>query len=291
MQKIIDTHIHKLDLDRFRLPWLDEVPELNHPILLDQYAAAQTSTDQYKVIGAVHIELDTAPSEKRKENDYFVDLAAANETVIKCAAIYADMKSPQLREWIEPYVNRNGVSSVRYVLHVPSEAPGTCLTEQFVNNVKMLGECGLQFEGCFRTSEIMDFYELVRRCPKTAFILNHMGLPDLTAWTDEKRSGEVSLWQEGIEKLAELPNITCKISGLSSGEVTAIRPLVEWCLNKFGPDRIMFASNFPVCNLNVSFDDWTLALLDIFKEQPEEIRDQFFYKNAIKIYHLSEEQL
>ena len=71
MQKIIDTHMHIFDLNKFRVLWLEETDTLNKPIVLDDYIKAVTTNDKYRVIATQHVELDTIKEQKKSENDYF----------------------------------------------------------------------------------------------------------------------------------------------------------------------------------------------------------------------------
>lgn len=288
MQKIIDTHFHIFDLNQFRVLWLEQEEILNRPILLSEFEELRTGKE-YEVIGGVHIELDTIVEQKAMENQYFEQLAKDRKDFIKGTILYADMLDIHMKETIQQYAASEGVKGIRYILHVDEAKPGTCLEPIFVDNMKKLGELGLHFEACLRSIELDDLYQLGLQCPDTKIVLNHMGLPDVTAWKDTSRIKEVELWKVGIQKLATLPQVTCKMSGLSSVNIEEIKPLVEWCIEQFGIDRVMFASNFPVCNLSISFPTWTEAMMDILAEYTEEERNQFFYKNALKIYRAKEE--
>ncbi|WP_305767994.1 amidohydrolase family protein [Candidatus Epulonipiscium viviparus] len=278
MQQIIDAHFHIFDPDRFCVEWLKEVDILNRPILLSEFEALAEG-DDYKVVGAVHVELDTIAAQKKAENDYFVQLAADRSDFVKSVVLYADLLDPDMEQSLAEYTNKNSVAGVRYILHFDNTPAKTCLNPTFIENVKQLGKMNLHFEACIRPGELADLYQLAKQCPETLIVLNHMGLPDVTANIEE-----TDKWKQGIKLLASLDNVVCKISGLSSSDVTIITPFVEYCLDLFGEKRVMFASNFPVCNLSITFDDWTKAMLKIFETRPA--KDLFFYKNAMNIYHI-----
>ena len=284
-QKVIDSHIHVFDLSRFRVLWLDNEPTLNCNNTLVEYSlASQVHPAEYTVAGVVHVELDTTPEQKRAENDYFAAEATAGNTLIKAAVLHANMRDPDLRAFLEPYAQQSGVKGVRHLLHVDNELSGACLEPQFVESVRMLSELGLHFEGCLRSSDLSDFHALAQQCPQTYFVLNHMGLPDVAAWQDPTRKAEVEQWNEDIRKLASLPNMCCKISGLGSANPDIIRPLIDWCVAQFKPERLIFASNFPVCNLQVTFDDWIRGVMACLQGLSQDDNDRIFYKNAMRIY-------
>ncbi len=285
MQKIIDAHFHIFDVDRFTVEWLKEVEILNRPILLEEFEAFK-NTEEYDLIGSVHIELDSIESQKGAENDYFSNLAIERGDFVKAVILYANMLDPNMSDFISPYCSNDRVLGVRRILHVDETPPGTCLDNVFIENVKKLGALDLHFEACMRSGEMGDLYKLAKQCPNTLIVLNHMGLPDVAALKDPSRIAEIDRWKQGILLLATLDNVVCKISGLSSSEPKEIEELVEFCISQFGPERIMFASNFPVCNLSIDFDSWTKAMLEIFKNKTVVERDLFFYKNAERIYKI-----
>ena len=104
------------------------------------------------------------------------------------------------------------------------------------------------------------------------------------------RMASVDQWKEGMALLAKEPNITCKLSGLVMFQhqwtANSLRPFWEYILNVFGPDRCLFASNFPVDKLHASFGELVEATLQILKERglnQTEI-EHIFHDNACRIY-------
>jgi L-fuconolactonase len=283
MQNIIDTHMHIFDLNQFRVLWLEDTDTLDKPIVLKDYLKAVSTNSEYKVIGCEHVELDTIEEQKKAENDYFVSVVNDSDTLVSGITIYAPMESNDLDSFLTPYVNEPNVKGVRYILHVPSAKKGTCLQPQFIENVKLLGSYNLIFEACLRAEELDDFYELAKKCPETEFVLNHMGLFDMQNIDDALY---VKKFKKDISDISKLDNVSVKVSGLSSSCVSEIDGLVNHTFDSFGEDRIMFASNYPVCTLNLSFDDWTRAMLSICEGRSQIFKDKFFYLNAIKIYKM-----
>ncbi len=286
MQKVIDAHFHVFDFNQFEVEWVKSVAQLCKPILLKDYINDTSNQNNFSIVGAVHVELDSIPQHKVAENRYFIEQAEESGNLIKSAAIWVDMFDKKLEEKIKEFYISDSVSSVRYILHVPTEKPGTCLEEQFIKNINILGKYNLQFEVCMRAEELPDLITLARMCPETDFILNHMGLPDLLKMKSSKEYA--NNWRDSISQLGKLNNVTCKISGLSSSDIDRIKPLILHCFNSFENNRVMYASNYPVCTLDFKVNTWTEALIEICKDYPEEFRDKFFYKNALKIYRIKE---
>lgn len=288
MQKIIDGHLHLFDLSRFRVLWVESLPLFKKPLSEEVYVNEWKKSSTYEIIGAIHIELDTIKEQKIDENKYFIDKAESGRSLVKGVVINGDMLDEDFEAFISNYKEKSVVKGLRHILHVPTEAAATCLKPLFVKNTKILGHHGIMFEACLRAEELMDLYELAKECSNTIFVLNHMGLVDITAFQDAKRKAYVEGWKNGIKELASLPNVTCKISGLASADVAIVEEAVEFCFDQFGEDRVVFASNYPVCLLDIKLTDWIDAMLIIAHRRGLVFTDKFFYKNAERIYGIGE---
>lgn len=286
MQKVIETHFHILNDDEFHLIWLEGIPQLSNMSLEEDYEAAWRGQERYEVIGSLHVETDTQQQDKDKEAEFFINMVKNPDSFVKGICIFCDMLEGDAKSYLQRFVNEPAVKSVRYVLHNPWQLPGTCLQPKFIENVKALGEMNVMFEGCLRAQELDDFYQLVKQCPDTKFVLEHMGLVDISAWNDPAKKDYVEKYKKDMADIAALPNVVVKVSGLSSADVDVISDAVDYCLDIFGEDRVMYASNFPVCKCNMSLNDWTFAMLDITQKRGREFQDKFFCQNALRIYSL-----
>jgi L-fuconolactonase len=141
----------------------------------------------------------------------------------------------------------DGLVGVRH--QVQDEAdPSWLLRDDVQRGLAAVGEAGLVFDLLVREPQLPAAVETVRRNPGTKFVLDHVA----------KRPRDDGAWAEGVSALAELPNVTCKLSGLLTEfdpAGTAARAL-EW----FGAERCMFGSDWPVCLLAGSYGD-TLAVV------------------------------
>jgi L-fuconolactonase len=126
---------------------------------------------------------------------------------------------------------------------------------------------------------------LAERHPEVPFVLEHLGWP--------QRPGDpadVAAWRAGIEALATVETVACKISGLAmslhSFDLEGQRPFVEHCLEAFGTDRCMFASNFPVDALYGGFDAMFGLYETLTAGFDPATREALFAANAERIYRL-----
>ncbi|MCP1225830.1 amidohydrolase [Sebaldella sp. S0638] len=294
MIKIVDTHLHIWDRNHLNLPWLDgDTSVLSKNYSLIDYQNSLHGDKLYNVEKAVYIEVDVLDNQKEKENEFIIDLCRNKDTLLKAAVISGDLTKESFDDYIGKYKNIDCIKGVRHVLHVPSSKPKTCLSNTFLKNVKLLGELGLVFEGCIRAEELDDLYTLARECSNTSIILNHMGIvnPDIISSanpTDEETEYK-EVWIKNLKDLASLPNVACKISGLNPSDgqdIETLRIPVNTALDIFGENNVMFASNYPVCNISTKLDPWIKAVIEITKDRTKEFVNKLFYENANRIYKL-----
>jgi L-fuconolactonase len=291
---IIDTHQHLWDLTKQKLPWLGGAPEvLNHNYRTEEYRAATEGLN----IRAVYMEVDVAPEQHVAEAEFVIDLARSGKAPTVAAVIGGRVASPGFADYIGKFKGNALVKGVRQVLHGEGTPPGYCLHEDFVRGVKRLGEAGMSFDLCMRATDLLDGAKLVAQCPGTRFVLDHCGNPDLKCFRapragEEKPKHTADEWKRAIEAFAKLPNVIGKISGIAAsltkdGDASDLAPVVNHCLDTFGPDRVVFGGDWPVCLLGVPVKRWVEFLTQIIAPRPAAEREKLWSANAIKHYALT----
>ncbi|MCO6454342.1 MAG: amidohydrolase family protein [Pirellulaceae bacterium] len=291
---VIDTHQHLWDLDRFRLPWLESQPKLRRNFLTADYLQA---TRGLNVVRAVYMEVDVDPAQQRAEAEYVIELSRSAEHPTVAAVISGRPASEQFADYIGAYRDSPYIKGVRQVLHAPSARPGLCLDKTFVRHVRLLGELGMRFDLCMRPGELGDAVRLADQCPDTRLVLDHCGNADPKWFTGGESSAETTRsreqWRRQIGELAERKHVVCKISGIvvraepGRWKADDLAPVVNHCLDQFGPDRVMFGGDWPVCTLAASFAEWIGALRQIVAERPRDQQRKLFHDNAQRFYELA----
>ena len=297
MQPIIDTHQHLWDLDTFHLPWLADAPSLAHSHLTSDYLAA---TAGLGVVKAVYMEVDVAAQQQSAEAEALIALCAQPDTPTVAAVISGRPASPGFEAYIRRFAKYPAIVGVRQVLHVPETAPGFCLTPQYVQSIRLLGELGLSFDICLRPRELGDAVKLAAQCPDTRFVVDHCGNGDpyviaggeaLPAHNPFSHSR--AQWMDDMAALSSLPNTICKISGIIARtrpgwSATDLAPAVNHCLESFGFGRVVFGGDWPVCNLGAgsSYAGWVTALKSIVSGRSRQQQAALFYDNAVAFYGL-----
>jgi L-fuconolactonase len=287
--EIIDTHQHLWDLKQLRLPWVEGLtgrPKtiLGHDHLPSDYAEASRGTG----IGrTVYMEVDVAEDDEVKEAEYVAAICAEGKTPMKAAVISGRPASIGFATYLDRFKGKASIKGLRQVLHSGATAPKFCLTDEFVRGIKLLGERGLSFDLCFKNDQLEYGAELVDRCPETRFILDHCGNP-------HAGTNDLAGWRKGLAKIAGAKNrrVVCKVSGLY-GNVSAadwpadrLAPIVRSVIDLFGPDRVMFAGDWPVVNLGASLKVWVDTVKQIVRDDRPEDQKKLFRDNALAFYGL-----
>lgn len=284
--EIIDTHQHLWDLSKFKLPWhqSDDTKPLQRSFLMSDYLEA---TKGLNVVKTVYMEVDVVPEQQVAEAAYVTDLCERKDNPMRAAVVSGRPGTPGFEPYIRKLAENKYIRGIRQVLHGDSTPPGFCLQPKFVESIQLLGELGKSFDLCVRPGEVIDAVKLVEKCPKTKFILDHCGNMSVTS-TDEALRAK---WKQGMKQLAALPNVICKVSGIV---VTAnkdwkpedLAPNVNYTLDTFGEDKVIFAGDWPVCTLRASFAQWVNALKQIVKDRPIAFQKKLFHDNAAKFYNI-----
>ena len=280
---IVDTHQHLWDLSRFKLPWLEGAPKLDRSFLMEDYRRA---TEGLNVVKSVYMEVDVEPSQQAAEADYVLDLIRRGGTPMVGAVISGRPASEGFAAYLARFKDRPAIKGLRQVLHAAETPPGYCLDKRFVDGIRLLGRKGLSFDLCMRPAELGDAAKLIDACPDTAFILDHCGNASV-------RTKDLSGWKADIGRIAGRKNVVCKVSGIvasaAPGPWTAddLAPIVNHVLDQFGPDRVVFGGDWPVCTLAATYRQWVEALRQIVADRPLAEQKKLFHDNAIRVYRLS----
>jgi predicted TIM-barrel fold metal-dependent hydrolase len=291
---IIDTHQHLWDRSVLSPPWVAGAPEvLNHDFVNADYLKATAGLN----IKAIYMEVDVAPEDHIKEADALVAQCLSEKTPTIAATIGGRPASTDFESYVKRYAGNHRVKGLRQVLHGASTPPGFCLSKEFVQGVQVLGDNGLNFELTMRPTELLDGVKLIKRCPATRFVLDHCGNGDPKAFNpklgpDLKRSCTSDEWKRGIDAVAAQPGVMCKISGIAAfvppGQWHAedLAPVVNHCLDAFGPDRVFFGGDWPVCLLGGQLQTWVDALKQISASRSANDQQKLWSENAIRFYDL-----
>lgn len=278
---IVDSHVHWWNPAQLRYPWLDGLPALNRAFLPVDFAAASANSNVGKII---FVECGCKPEQSLAEVNWISDLAKA-EPRIKGIVAHADLeKGEPVHADLEKLAANPLVKGVRRNLQGERDA-AFCLQPEFVTGAKLLAEFGFTFDLCIRPEQLRSVAELVSRVPQTTFALDHFGKPDVRGKTFEP-------WATNLKQLAALPNVVCKISGLTTEadwknwQPEDLKFYFDWALECFSFDRLLFGGDWPVATMATSYERWLETVRGFFLFATETDRVKLFQSNAERIYHV-----
>lgn len=280
---IVDAHVHLWNPEQFSMPWLADISRLNRPYDLQDY---REQTQGLPIIAMVYIEVGVEPQEALREARHVVDLAQEEPRLQAVVAAAPVERGDAVREHLESLVAISPlIKGVRRNLQDEAE-PDFCLQPDFIVGVRLLAEFKLSFDLCIKHSQLLDVIELVRRCPDTAFILDHLGKPGI-------KQQLLAPWQTDLRKLAELPNVVCKISGMvteadhEGWQPADLEPFINVVLEAFGEERVLFGSDWPVSLLASPYRRWYETLGALTARLPVSARRKLWAENALRFYRMS----
>jgi L-fuconolactonase len=279
---ICDSHVHYWDPQRFRLAWLDDLPALNQPFLTEHIPqSGSTGSAAWQIEKIVFVQADVA-SEQGVEEARWVAALAENDARIQGIVAFAPLeRGSAARETLAQLQTIPLIKGVRRLIQ--SEGDGFCVHPDFIAGVQLLPEYGYSFDICIKHHQLPDVIELVYQCPQVQFVLDHVGKPDI-------RAGLLDPWRADIARLAQFPNVMCKVSGmvteadLHRWTAADLQPYVTHVLDVFGIDRVMFGSDAPVLRLATDYETWLATLYGLTDALSDDERLKLFYANAVRFY-------
>lgn len=285
---VIDAHQHLWDKEVLDLEWIKSTALLNRSYTSEDYLVA---TQGLPITKAVYMEVAAKDEELEKEAEYALYVCKLDNNPTVAAVIGGRPGTESFGPYIARYGKSPYVKGVRRILQGADIERGFHLSEPFIRDIRLLGEMGLRFDLNVPSGALAEGAKLVDRCPGTPFILNHCGNADPKWFGKPQQTEAIDQWRRGIEELARRKQVACKISGIIARVVLGwtpvdLAPIVNHCLDSFGPDRVIFASDWPVCLRGATLQQWVVALNTILADRPEEEHRKLWHDNANRVYGL-----
>jgi L-fuconolactonase len=288
---IIDTHQHLWNLRQFRLPWLQPGGELTRDFTIADYKEA---TKGLGIAKAVYMEVAVAPEQKLAEAEHIVKVCEDQSNPTCAAVIGGSVLENSFKDYILQFKGNPYVKGVRHGLNNPRQLAD----ERLIQNLRLLCSLNMSFDLLVPPGLVGEAAKMVEQCGQTRFILDHCGNADPLAfghnldWGREPQH-DADQWKRDMDTLARQTNVICKISGIiarvpkgkASAEILA--PIVTHCLDTFGPDRVVFGSDWPVCTRAAPLSAWTNLLQEIVRKRSLQEKRKLFWGNAHRFYSLS----
>ncbi len=276
---LLDTHQHLIYRDQASYSWAKDIPALSSSdFTIENY---KELTKDYNILGTLFMECAVDDSDYKNESQFINSLMLNSENGIKGLILsIRPEENKEFDQWLDESQSL-GVVGYRRVLHVmPNE-----FSQQntFKENVKKIGKAGKPFDLCYHAGQLKVAHELAQSCDEMNLILNHCGVPAIA-------SGEIDEWKKDISALANLEHVTCKLSGLmaycapGTSSYETIKPYVDHILDTFGPDKMVWGSDWPVVDLGKGLPEWLSVTIKILSGLSSDEASKIANINAKRIY-------
>ena len=276
---IVDAHHHLWDPGARRHAWLDALPELRRPFGIREFSQLAA---EHSVTASVLVQVLAAGP----ETEDFLALAAATPLVAGVVG-WADLTGPGIGDELARLRELPGGDRLVGIRHLVQDEPDPdWLGRPDVRRgLRAVGHAGLAYDLLIRPGQLPAAIAAVRGLGDLRFVLDHGAKPDIA-------HGQREPWSSLIGELAVAPNVSCKLSGLVTeagpgwvaGQIT---PYADRLLDCFGPGRLMFGSDWPVCTLAAGYGDvLRLAVTALAGQLSEAELTAVLAGNAAQVYRL-----
>ena len=272
----IDSHQHFWRYDPVRDSWItEEMSKLKRDFLPEDLAPL---LDAQELSGTIAVQAD----QSEKETEFLLELAENHPFIVGVVG-WVDLLAPTLVERLEHFSQFDRFCGVRHVAQ--AEADNFLARDDVARGIEMLREYNLTYDILVYPHQLPAALSLVEKLPDSSFVVDHLAKPRI-------REGKLEPWATLLRAMAQYPNVWCKLSGLVTEanwdrwSQEDIRPYLDVVFEAFGPDRIMFGSDWPVCLLAASYHEVQdlvegyVTSLSVFE------RDKLFGGNAAAFYGL-----
>lgn len=274
MQGVLDSHQHFWNYSAAQYPWIPNGSALHRDWLPVDLEGLQRP---FGMSGSIAVQARQSLEESR----WLLELADSSE-VVRGVVGWVDLRAADVEEQLARFAGNSKFVGVR---HVAQDEPDDrfLVGADFVRGVGKLAGFGLKYDLLIYPRQLEAAIELVEGMAGQAFVLDHCAKPQI-------REGLMEPWAGQIRRLAASGNVHCKVSGLvteadwGNWGLEELRPYLEVVLEAFGPGRLMWGSDWPVCLHASSYARWHGVLLEWTAGWSAEERAGLFGGNAARFY-------
>jgi L-fuconolactonase len=257
MSEVIDAHHHLLDPARFDYPWL--TPEL---AAIDRRFGTDDLAPELSAAGVDRTILVQTIGSLEETREFLA--TAASVPFIGGVIGWVDLTDRGVGGTLDTLRGGPGgewLVGIRHQVHDEPD-PDWLLRPDVRRGLAAIDAAGLAYDLLVRRRELPAALIVARDMAGLRFVIDHAAKPPI-------RSGMSEPWASLLRPFGELPNVSCKLSGLvteaasTTWQVADLAPFVEIALETFGPSRLLFGSDWPVCLLAASYADVVAAAQDL----------------------------
>ena len=273
----IDAHQHFWDISLLTYPWMpsDPSPLRRNYLPSDLQPILETHRFDGSIVVQAHHSLDEAR--------WLLQLASEN-SFIKGVVAWVDLTDPQVGQALDELQQDAHFKGVRHLVHDEPD-PHWLLRPDVLRGLQELARRGIPYDLLLRPVHLPLVPTLAEKLPDLRMVIDHIAKPSIS-------TGEFDNWARAMENVFPIPNLFCKLSGMiteaawHNWSASDLRPYVAFVFQGFGPDRLMFGSDWPVCRLAGSWKEVFAACTQAMGPQPMDVREQVLGETATRFYRL-----
>lgn len=273
---IIDAHHHLWRPERGDYDWMEGGPD----ILLRDYMPADMAPLLRRFGVTRTIVVQAAPT--RAETDFLLQLAAENDFIAGVVG-WLNMESEDFAAQLEAYSRKPKFVGLRPMLQ-DLEDDAWILRPTVLRSLQQIAESGVAFDFLTFPRHLKHVATALEKVPGLRAVIDHVSKPPIAA-------GQLDPWRDEIARIAGFETVYCKVSGMiteadaTNWRVSDLQPFVHHVVKCFGPNRLMFGSDWPVCRLAGEYGDVLAATM---LSLPEHLRadSRIFAINAERFYRI-----
>lgn len=272
----IDAHQHFWHYDPVRDGWItDDMAAIRRDFLP---ADLEPVLIQHGIDGCVAVQAAQSEAET-----LFLISMAQNYDIVKGVVGWVDLLAPTLYDQLETLTQFEEIKGFR---HVAQAEPADFLARpDVIRGIRQLAAFDLTYDILIYPNQLKAALQLVRAVPEVRFVIDHLAKPYI-------RKGDISRWSNFMAELAKHKNVSCKLSGMvteadwQNWSKKDFFPYLDVVFGQFGPDRLLFGSDWPVCLVAANYTQVKTLIDDYVEPWGDEVRAKVFGANAMSFYGL-----
>lgn len=279
---VVDAHQHFWDPTRADYPWMtDELASIRRPIGPEDMRPVLRDNGVDRTV-TVQTRSDVG------ETLEFLAIAAATDFVAGVVG-WVDLTDPAVGDRlaeIQEGPNGEWLVGIRHQVH-DEEDPAWVARDDVVRGIGEVGKAGLAYDLLPRERELPACLKAVDAYPDMRFVVDHIAKPRMA-------EGAFEPWGQRLKEISRRPNVWCKLSGMvteadwKSWKPADLKPYVDFVMECFGEDRVMFGSDWPVCLLAADYERVKGTLESLLGVNGSVSGAKIFGANAVAFYGLTE---
>lgn len=273
----IDAHQHFWRYNPAEYGWIDDSMSILRRDFLPEHLGPELQQAGFDACIAVQAR------QTLEETRWLLQLAASSPFILGLVG-WVDLQCEDVREQLQEFASNPKFLGVRHIVQGEPD-DRFLLRPEFLRGIAALEEFNLTYDVLIYPKHLPVAAEFVSQFPRQRFVLDHLAKPFI-------KRGELEPWRSGLCRLAEFPNVYCKLSGMvteadwQSWKPEHVRPYLEAAFESFGPERLMIGSDWPVCTVAASHSEAMHLVIEFLAGYPVHVRDAVLGGNAAKFWRL-----